>query len=309
MTNRLDILSLGVTRGGRRALDDVHLALAAGECLGVAGPNGAGKSTLLEAIAGSVPHDRGEVRVDGEQAPLGRMPAMVGYAPQQLVFYPKLTGRENLRLFGSLYELSPDELTDRINELISDFDLGEWADLPAAQYSGGIGRRLHLALAIVHRPRLLLLDEPTVGLDPASRHTLLHAIRQLLLAGTAVVLTSQILGDLEFVATQVMILREGRVAHLGDIDELLSLMGSSVIDLECVQHTGARASLDGVPGVLSWDQSGGIVTCRVQQAPVALPLVLARLQEQGLVAARIEIQPPSLEQFLADVGAIPRGDA
>jgi ABC-2 type transport system ATP-binding protein len=305
VTPALTIDSLVVVRGGRRAVDGVSLELEPGDCLGVAGPNGAGKSSLLDAIAGAAGVNSGSIRVGGEQPRRGRLLPTIGYAPQQPVFYPKLTGGENLRLFGTLYELGP-KLEPRIAELVSELQLEEWIDRPAGQYSGGIARRLHVALAILHRPALLLLDEPTVGLDPASRNALLGTVRRLAESGAAVVMTSQLLNDLELVARQVLILVEGRARLLEETEVLLARAGGAVVAVECVADSGGKIDLDGVPGVLHWEVAEGVVRARVSQAPEALAAVLDRLREGGHQPARIEVLPPTLEEFLLERGEVAR---
>jgi ABC-2 type transport system ATP-binding protein len=305
VTPALAISSLTVLRGGRRAVDGVSLELEPGDCLGVAGPNGAGKSTLLDAIAGAANASEGSIRVAGEEPRRGRLLASIGYAPQQAVFYPKLTGRENLRLFGTLYELGG-KLAPRIAELAGELQLEEWLDLPAGQYSGGIARRLHLALAVLHRPALLLLDEPTVGLDPGSRQAVLGTVRRLAESGAAVVMTSQILNDLELVARRVMILVEGRVKALDVTEALLARTGDAVIAVECVADSHRVIDLDGVPGVLGWSFAEGVVRARVTQAPEVLPALLKRLSRDGIQPARIEILPPTLDHLLAEPAAAAR---
>ena len=302
MTPALAISSLVVVRGGRRAVDGISLELGAGDCLGVAGPNGAGKSSLLDAIAGAARVESGSIRVGGREPRPGRLLPGIGYAPQEAVFYPRLTGRENLQLFGTLYEL--DGLERRIAELAGELDLEEWLDRPAGQYSGGIARRLHLALAVLHRPALLLLDEPTAGLDPASRQAVLNTVRRLAASGAAVVMTSQILNDLELVARRVLILVEGRAKAVEEIDALVARTGGAVIAVECVAEARRAVDLDGVPGVIGWEFSDGLVRARVSHAPEALPALLERLRRDGHQPARIEILPPSLDDLLSEPAGV-----
>ena len=284
-------------------IQGIDLEVAQGECLGVAGANGAGKSTLLAALAGFIPVSQGQVSFEGR--PLGRsgrVPPEVGFASQDPVFYPKLTGRENLRLFGSMYDLRDPELTSRVDDLVESFELADWADRPASTYSGGIGRRLHLALALVHSPRILFLDEPTVGLDSTSRRGLLHAVDEQLRQGTTVLLTSQILADLETLADRLLVLADGKPVLLESTKQLMARLGSGQIDIELAHHPSDEFAISGVPGLLGWSlDDEGVLHAQVRHPPETLPALLAELEAQGLMAVRIEVLPPSLQQLLEEV--------
>lgn len=303
LTPRLQAIGVGVQRGGRQVIEGIDLELAAGECLGVAGANGAGKSSLLAALAGFIPVSSGEVRFEGRRlGGRGQVPPEVGFASQELAFYPRLSARENLRLFGAMYDLRNPELERRVEDLVESFDLGEWADRPASTYSGGIGRRLHLALAMIHTPRVLFLDEPTVGLDSTSRRVLLHSIDEQREQGTTVILTSQILVDLETVSDRLLVLARGRAVIFEPTGQLMGRLGSGQIDIELAHHPTAEFTLNGVPGVLAWDlDADGVLHAKVRHPPETLPALLARLEEQGMMPVRIEVLPPSLQQLLEDV--------
>jgi len=225
----LEVEDLHAARRGHPVLKGLNFTVAAGECLGVTGPNGSGKSTLLDALAGWLAPTRGRVRVLGRRVHAGVVPLELGFATQEIVLYPRLTGRENLALFGYMYGLRGRRLGARVDEMVKRIDLERWAGRAASSYSGGVARRLHLAIAFIHRPAVLLLDEPTGGLDPGARQELLKEVSQLLAQGTAVVITSQNLADLELLAHRVLILVEGEQRMLEDTSELVRRLGSAVI--------------------------------------------------------------------------------
>ena len=285
-------------------LNGITCSLGSGRCLGVTGPNASGKSTLLAAVAGWLPATSGAVTVVGRPVRGGVVPLEVGLATQDVTLYPRLNGRENLRLFGFMYGLREKALEDRVDEMLSRFELERWADRRAGTYSAGVARRLHLALAFIHRPALLLLDEPTLALDPAARQSVLQSVRELLDHGTAVVMTSQSLSDLELLAHQVLVLVEGEQRVLDDTRELVARLGSGVVEIE-VAETGALLPLEpdlaGIEGVLSSRFQDGILRAQVENPSRSLPAILSRLEKQGLLASRVEVRPPSLEQLLREL--------
>ena len=297
----LEADDISVRRQGKLAVVDLSLELTRGECIGIAGPNSAGKSSLLAAVSGWLAVSKGEVRLNGKRLQPGRVPVEIGLATQEPTFYPRLTARENLRLFGSLYDITGPELDNRIRDLLKVVELGDWADQPAASYSGGIARRLHLALALIHQPAVLLLDEPTVGLDPGTRHSLLRAIQNLRNAGTAVILTSQILSDLEVVSTRMLVLVDGRVAVDEKTKDLMRRLGSGLIVAELAELHEPKLDLEGVPGVLSWRVDEGLVKVRVSDPHRTIQAVMARLDRDGINVASLALEPPSLEDLLQEL--------
>lgn len=285
-------------------LKGITCSVSSGRCLGVTGPNASGKSTLLAAVAGWLPATSGTVTVAGRPVRGGIVPLEVGLATQDATLYPRLNGRENLRLFGFMYGLRRSELEDRIDEMLARFELERWADRRAGTYSAGVSRRLHLALAFIHRPPLLLLDEPTLALDPTARQAVLTSVRELLDQGTAVVMTSQSLSDLELLAHQVLVLVEGEQRVLDETRELVARLGSGVVEIE-VAETGSLLPLEpdlaGITGVLTWRFQEGILRAQVANPSSSLPAILSRLEKQGRLVSRVEVRPPSLEQLLREL--------
>ena len=297
---RLAARGIRMLRGKHEVLKGIDLEVGPGECLGIAGPNAAGKSTLLGVLAGWLHPTEGEVELDGHHVH-GRVPPEIGYAAQEVSLYPHLTGRANLELFAKLYDLSASERAERIARLSERLELDQWLDHEMAHVSGGVARRFHLAIALVNDPKVVLLDEPTAGLDPGSRRQLLDAIVELLAEGKTVVITSQVLGDLEFVSHRLMLLVNGERRLYERIDELADRIGGGVLTVEIAQHDLGAVELGAVPGVLEWHLDGSVLTARVSDPGIAIAGVVEWLEARGLHAVRVEVEPPSLESFLRDV--------
>jgi len=199
---------------------DVSLQLNAGDILGLLGPNGAGKTTLVSLIAGLLKPLQGRVLIDGKPAHLGRRD--VALVPQEYAFYPRLSGRENLLYFAGALGLNRTQAKDRAERALRDCELEPWQHRRAAHYSGGLKRRLNFAIALLQQPRLLILDEPTAGVDPQSRAFLLNTIRRLNQQGTTLIYTSHLLAEVESLCRSVAVLDSGRITLQGAMDTLLA---------------------------------------------------------------------------------------
>ncbi len=211
-------------RAARPSLDGVSFDARAGEVTALLGPNGAGKSTLMALVAGLLPLQRGAIEVDGEPvaALRRRAPQALALAPQGDAFYPMLSLRENLDCFAATAGLRGAAARSRVDELVAAMQLGAQLGQRAARLSGGWKRRLNLAITLLARPRLLLLDEPTAGVDPPSRALLHGLIAGLARDGAAVIASSHLLGELESLAAQVVVIDHGRLRHAGPVDALLA---------------------------------------------------------------------------------------
>jgi ABC-2 type transport system ATP-binding protein len=237
-------------RGLRKAFGEVqalhgpNLAVPAGTVLGLLGPNGSGKTTTISILATSLRPDAGSATVGGldvvtEAAQVRRI---IGLAGQFAAVDPNLTGRENLRLIGRLSRVGRREARARAGELLESFGLNAAADRLVRGYSGGMRRRLDVAAALLHRPAVLFLDEPTAGLDPESRFALWDSVRDLASSGTTVLLTTQYLEEADALADQVMIISAGRVADNGSPAELKARFGTVVFHLDFGGQEAAQAA-------------------------------------------------------------------
>ncbi|MCA9685072.1 MAG: ABC transporter ATP-binding protein [Myxococcales bacterium] len=246
----LELHELHKRYGERVALDGVSLRLEAGEVLGLLGPNGAGKSTLCALAVGLLPADGGRVEIAGAGSP--REPSArraLGFAPQSLAVYEQLTGAENLAFFAGLYGLKGARRDERVAWVLDFVGLADRAGDRVRSYSGGMARRLNLAAALIHEPRLLLLDEPTVGVDPQSRNLLLDNVAKLREQGVAVLYTTHYMEEAERLCDRVAIIDHGRILASGRTKELLAAHGGDAPTLvvELADEAAPRRIVDADP--------------------------------------------------------------
>lgn len=221
--SRLEVVDLRKSYGSVCVVDGVSFTVASGEVFGLLGPNGAGKTTTMSMISGLLEADSGEVRFDGRsiKSLTQQDRWFLGIAPQDLAIYPELSARENLEFFGKLYGFRGSELKKRCSEVLEQIGLSEQADRDSGHFSGGMKRRLNFGVALIHRPQLLILDEPTVGVDPQSRSYLLDCVRQEASRGMAVIYASHYMEEVSAICDRVAIMDHGRRLALGSLDELL----------------------------------------------------------------------------------------
>ncbi len=223
----LHVSRLAKSFGAVRAVDGVGFAIEPGEIYGLLGPNGAGKTTTISMICGLLRPDAGEVLVEGTNfwEDPARAKRVLGVAPQELALYEELSGRENLEFWGRLGGLTRPQARERAGEILSALSLLERAKDPVGRYSGGMKRRVNLGAALMHRPRLLLLDEPTVGIDPQARANILDFIRALGRDGTAILYTTHYLEEAEGLCRRIGIIDHGRLLAEGTLAELQQRLG------------------------------------------------------------------------------------
>lgn len=241
----IEVTQLEKRFGEIKAVDGVSFAVAAGEIYGLLGPNGAGKSTTLAMIAGLLAPDAGRVTcggVDVAAEPLA-VRRLLGVVPQENALYDELTASEHLRFWGGLYGLRSRELSAAVTEVLEQVGLSGRAKEPVRRFSGGMKRRLNLALGLIHRPQALLLDEPTVGIDPQARHNILQVVRQVADAGTGVLYTTHYLEEAEEICDRIGIIDRGKLLAEGTLEELQHRVGGEEIvtlrgdfDAEALRH-------------------------------------------------------------------------
>lgn len=243
--------------GHQLVLDHVHLEIRQGEILGLLGPNGAGKTTLIHALSGLIGIDSGSIELFGERlsGPMLEVKRKIGLVTQDITVFEDLTAQENLAFFGGIYGLRGAELRRQITETLQFVGLTDQAHKRPSKFSGGMKRRLNIACSIIHRPRLLIMDEPTVGIDPQSRNHILESVRELQKRGTTILYTTHYMEEVQSLASRVVIMDQGHVIAQGTIDELVkNIHHEEKIKLEVVELTEDLIDnikeLDGVKHVI-----------------------------------------------------------
>ena len=285
--------------GDLQAVDDVGFHIAAGETYGLLGPNGAGKTTTISMVVGLLERDAGEVTVVGEPMTTTSVKAKrnVGLVPQELAIYPDLTARENLAFFSRLYRLPRGEVAGRVDEVLEVIGLRDRADDRSSEFSGGMKRRLNIGIGLLHRPTLLVLDEPTVGVDPQSRNAILESVEQLASEGMGVLYTTHYMEEAERLCDRVAIIDEGRIQAEGTRRELVAMVGQAD---QVTLATGGPAgevieAVRGVPGVRSASVADGRLLLTVDDASAILPELLASAARAGGTVTGVDVQQPDLE--------------
>ena len=299
--------SLRKVFGSVVALDGVSFAVEEGEVFGLLGPNGAGKTTTINILTTLIRPTSGSARVWGYdvRTETSKVRSVIGLVPQDLTVDDELTGIENLKLMAALYHVPKDVAERRIEEVLELVDLREAARRRVETYSGGMRKRLELAAALVHRPRVLFLDEPTLGLDVQTRAHIWDYIRRLVREEQLTVLmTTHYMEEADANCDRIAVIDRGRIMAIGTPRELKARHGSDVIELE-VQGDGVdpQPLVRGVGGVTDVRVSGNRVTVRVVRGEEALPELMRRLLSNGLSVRRIEMRRPTLDEvFIALTG-------
>jgi ABC-2 type transport system ATP-binding protein len=293
--------------GDVHALVGVDLAVPPGTVLGLLGPNGAGKTTAVRILTTILRPDGGRAEVLGVD--VARHPRQVrhfiGLAGQYAAVDENLTGHENLRLVGMLTHQPKERISPRADELLERFDLVDAAHRPVRTYSGGMRRRLDLAAALVHRPPVLFLDEPTTGLDPRSRAELWSVIEELVADGSTVLLTTQYLEEADRLADQIAVVDHGRIIAEGTSSELKSRLGTTIVhvDFDSGDHLDDVKHLLSELGPTDLSDDGKAVEVKVNDSGESLLAAVRKLDEAGLRPAAVSVREPSLDDvFLTLTG-------
>ncbi len=286
--------------GDVRALDGLDLAVAAGTVFGLLGPNGAGKSTTVRILTTLSRPDSGSARVAGLDvlAEPVRVRHAIGVVGQKHGVDGDATGRENLVIQGEFYGITGAALRRRVSESLERFALADAADRRVKTYSGGMQRRLDVAMGLIHRPQVLFLDEPTTGLDPEARAQMWAEIERLSREeGMTILLTTHYLEEADRLASQLAIVDRGRIVAGGTPDALKSELQGDTIQVEIADGDGpaARVALENTPGAREVTLEGRTLRARVLDGRTAVPMVLAALEAQSVRAAAVTLARPSLD--------------
>jgi ABC-2 type transport system ATP-binding protein len=305
MTAAIKTVGLRKSYGKKTVLDGVDLTVPAGSVFALLGPNGAGKTTIVNILSTLLVPDSGTAEVDGHDVvrDADGVRGAIGLTGQFAAVDGLLSGQENLALMARLRHLPPAAATERVQGLLDRFELRDAARKPLATYSGGMKRRLDLAMTLVGDPRVIFLDEPTTGLDPRSRHTMWQIIRDLVAGGTTIFLTTQYLDEADELADRVAVLDQGRIVAEGTPEELKKLVPGGHIRLQFPD----TASLDAAAGLLgetSRDEDGLTLEVPSDGGVGSLRAVLDRLDEASLTVDDLSIHTPDLDDvFFALTGS------
>lgn len=287
--------------GDHLAVDHIDLSISKGSCFGLLGPNGAGKTTTISMVVGVLSPDAGRVEWDG--APISK--SRIGYVPQELALYDDLTAEENLRFFALLYGLSGATLLERSRAALAIAGLSDRAKDRVSAYSGGMKRRLNIAIALLHDPDLVVLDEPTVGVDPQSRNAIFDALQALRGAGKTLLYTTHYMEEVERLCDRIAIMDHGKVVIEGALTDLQrSARGQRRISLELESDAGpAMGALRALPGVVEVEATEQTLCLDVESLERALPHILTTLAAHSVRYGALASDRLSLEEvFLQQTG-------
>ncbi len=290
--------NLSKSYGELKAVNGVSFDIQEGELFGFLGPNGAGKTTTLSMISGLLKPDLGtvwmhEINVWETPIPAKRM---MGLVPQELAIYEELTARENLEFWGSLYNLPRSQLKSNIDDILEKVGLTDRAKEAVSRFSGGMKRRLNLAIGLVHQPKIVLMDEPTVGIDPQARNNILDIIREIAKAGTTILFTTHHLEEAEALCERIAIMDHGKILDVGTVQELAQITGDG--DIVTLSGTFTSSTLK---AALSSDHidfinvSDGVATFNLKNNHFGITQVIQVLSEAKIEIHDLSIQKPSLE--------------
>ena len=289
--------------GELTAVDGVSFSIREGQIFGFLGPNGAGKSTTISMLSTYLPPTGGDATIDGLSVTRDavKVKQIIGVVPQDIALYPTLTAIQNLRFYGRMYDLGGDKLDDRCRELLELVELWDRRDSRIDQFSGGMKRRINMAAGLLHSPRFLLLDEPTVGVDPQSREHIFETIFKIRDSGTTILYTSHYMEEVELLCDYIAIMDKGKMVASGTLTELLAIIGQGgVIELEIAPpgcNAGTGKKIQEQDGVSSVTIKEGRLVIASENSAHTLPPLLKVLEESGCRVIQLEIYSPNLEKL------------
>lgn len=297
----LQVTDLKKSYGKKEVVKDVSFTIKKGESFGLLGPNGAGKSTTISMICGLIPYDGGEVLVDDQSVKKSPMEIKrkIGVVPQEIALYPTMSARDNLLFWGAMYGLTDTEAKKRVEEVLEFVGLKDRAKDRIETFSGGMKRRINIGAALMHEPELLIMDEPTVGIDPQSRNHILETVKKLNEKGMTIIYTSHYMEEVEYLCNRVGIIDHGEVIAVGTQAELCGrLVGGSVVQLTVEQDSSeamdAIKNLESVSGVVKKEGSN-VIEVLTQRPHQMLGSIVATAVNHGVKIGSVEIKEPNLE--------------
>ena len=295
----LDCKDLRRRYGDHVAVDGVSFRIEAGETYGLLGPNGAGKTTSISMIAGILDSNGGEILVTGSpMTPKSiALKGAIGFVPQDIAIYPDLTGRENLVFFAQLYGLSSADASRRADDVLEIIGLSDRAKNQTKEYSGGMKRRLNIGIGLLHQPKLLILDEPTVGVDPQSRNAILESVEKLSDSGMAVLYTTHYMEEAQRLCDRIGIIDHGKLIAEGASRELVALIGSHDTVRLAISgpHDRALVQLKALAFVESADARDERIELVVTDARGHLMEILQVVAQAGAAVKSVDVAEPDLE--------------
>lgn len=295
----IEIKNLVKRYGDFLAVDNMNLNVKEGEIFGLLGPNGAGKTTTINTIAGLTKVDSGDIKIFGKSMKHHELEIKrnMGIVPQEIAVFEELTAYENVMFFGKLYGLKDGNLKDKVQEALN--FTGLWdrrKDFPK-NYSGGMKRRLNIACAIVHQPKIIIMDEPTVGIDPQSRNHILQSVKELNRLGSTIIYTSHYMEEIEELCTDITIMDHGKIIASGTKDELKALISSEdkiSVEVSSVNYT-LIDNIKKLQGVRECSNVGNVITIISNKNSKNLSKIIDIINEVDSEIISINIEKPTLE--------------
>jgi ABC-2 type transport system ATP-binding protein len=297
--NAIEVKDLHKAFGSLKAVDGVSFSVAQGEIFSLLGPNGAGKTTTISMLSCLLRPDGGDATIMGHSIKNDQMgvKSVLGVVPQEIALYNDLSARENLSFWGKMYGLRGAALKQRVEEVLELVGLGEHASRRAGKYSGGMKRRLNIGIALLHHPQVIIMDEPTVGIDPQSRRSILDGVRELNRQGATVLYTTHYMEEAEELSDHIAIVDHGRLIALGTHAELIRLVGEQTrIDLTLhAENPAVLPAWQAVQGVSKAYAEDGHLSVLAEDSNRVLPRLFESASSLGARITGIEINEPNLE--------------
>jgi ABC-2 type transport system ATP-binding protein len=297
----LEVQNLVKNFGDITAVDGVSFEIQIGEVFSLLGPNGAGKTTTISMLSCLLEPTSGDALIDGHSVTRESLEVkrIIGVVPQEIALYEELSARENLTFWGQMYGLGGNDLKTRVTEVLEQIGLADRAKDRIKTYSGGMKRRVNIGVGLLHKPLLLFMDEPTVGIDPQSRRSILDSVKDLNKAGMTVLYTTHYMEEAEELSHRVGIIDQGKMIAIGTQKELTQLVGENeTLRLHTAENVDVQpllAALQELPQVIHVSASNNIVVLIVPEADDALPPVLGKADRLGYKIRSVDIQEPNLE--------------